>query len=131
MDLTSRDRDHDSQAAEDDNKALICFGGPGLHQARFVCTLATIFRKRQTRRKAGTQSHGSKTVKAVMTARPPETRPFSSRADLSAFVEQETSMTLKNPMTRTTLNATLLLAILLSLFFQPIPVRAGGINDQA
>jgi len=44
MDLTSRDRDHDSQAAEDDNKVLICFGGPGLHQARFVCTLATIFR---------------------------------------------------------------------------------------
>ena len=40
-------------------------------------------------------------------------------------------MTLKNTMTRSTLNATLLVAILLSLFFQPIPVRAGAINDPA
>src|SRR4030067_805291 len=40
-------------------------------------------------------------------------------------------MTLKNTTTRSTLNATLLLAILLSLFFHPIPVRGGAINDPA
>lgn len=40
-------------------------------------------------------------------------------------------MTLKPSHTRTTLNASLLLAVLLSLFFQPILVQAGGINDPA
>jgi hypothetical protein len=40
-------------------------------------------------------------------------------------------MTLKNPLTRSTLNASLLLAVLLSFFFQPIPVEARSNNDPA
>jgi hypothetical protein len=55
-----------------------------------------------------------------------ETTPFSFRAGLSAFIEEEISMTLKSPMTRPVLNASFLLVVLLSLFFNPVSALADG-----
>jgi len=55
-----------------------------------------------------------------------ETTPFSFRAGLSAFIEEEISMTLKSPITRPVLNASFLLVVLISLFFHPVSALADG-----
>ena len=59
-------------------------------------------------------------------ARLPKTTPFSFRAGWSAFIEAEISMTLKSPITRPVLNASFLLVVLISLFFNPVSALADG-----
>jgi hypothetical protein len=59
-------------------------------------------------------------------ARPPKTTLFGFRAGLSAFINVENSMTLKNQMTRTALNLALLLFVLATLFFNPVSTLAEG-----
>jgi hypothetical protein len=50
---------------------------------------------------------------------------------LGAFIEKEKPMVLKNQSLRTTLNASLLLVVLISVFFNPVTAGALGVRDTA
>jgi hypothetical protein len=65
-------------------------------------------------------------ISTARIARPPKTTLFGFRAGLSAFINVENSMTLKNQMPRTALNLALLLFVLATLFFNPVSTLAKG-----
>jgi hypothetical protein len=76
----------------------------------------------------GTQSYGSKPRIAGHDRQVAESGFAVRRGSLGAFIGEETSMTLKTRTLRTTWNAGLLLAVLSSIFLNPILARAAG-ND--